>query len=790
MVLCVGLRQNLGCSRLSAAGGSWISVESGRFVLAGPPIRVVPARNHPALPSKSLCYKSGCLSDKSSLPGDFYVRVSAKFRIIAPALCLILAACLSAAGTALAQRGISVSTTPRDTSRRTALVIGNGAYKDGPLRNPVNDARAMARTLRGLGFKVISGEDLDWRAMRRKIIKFGDEINKGGVGLFYFAGHGIQAHGQNYLIPVSASIKREAEVRAEGISLESVLARMEGARNGLNIVILDACRNNPYSRSFRSGGSSGLAQVPAPHGTFIAYATAPGNVAADGSGNHGVYTEALIRNLGTPGQTIERTFKKVRMEVAGKTGNKQVPWDESSLMGDFYFKPGKGQPQPLAAPPAAQPAKPVQMAGGPDDHVDQRKAEINRLLSEADALYNAGKLTTPKGANALERYNKVLFLQPLNRKADEGLKSIVGKYIDWARSRLKAGDYAKAEQFLARAEKVHEGDERVLALRDEVHRAKAEAERRRKAEEQARAEAVRKERERKKAEHKRQEAASAAERSSDRRYSKSSDGVITDTRTGLQWYVGSDRGTTWNDAKKWVEGLTVAGGGWRMPSRSELKGISKKGARSISPEYLPPIFKTSGRFVWSGETRGSSGAWGLYFNLDKGYWGDRSYAGSLSRAFAVRSISQTTISQKSKAVGNSKKEPPKTTNAVEKSSSDGRYTKDAQGVITDSRTGLQWYAGPDKNINWHDAKKWVEGLTVDGGGWRMPSRSELKGLYQKGKGSRNMDPIFKTSGWWVWSGDTRGSSYAWYFYFSIGGEHWDDRDEGYDSRVFAARSRR
>ena len=560
--------------------------------------------------------------------------------------CLILVACLFLSGTAQARRGISVSTL-KDSSRRTALVIGNGAYKEGPLRNPVNDARAMAGALRGLGFKVISGEDLDWRAMRRKIIKFGDEINKGGVGLFYFAGHGIQAHGQNYLIPVGAHIKREAEVRAEGISLESVLARMEGARNGLNIVILDACRNNPYSRSFRSGGSSGLAQVPAPQGTFIAYATAPGKVASDGSGNHGVYTEALIRNLGAPGQTIERTFKKVRMEVAGKTGNKQVPWDESSLMGDFFFKPGKGQAQPLAAPPIAPQPKPVQLAGGPDDQAGQRKSEINRLLAEADALFKAGKLTTPKGANALERYNKVLFLQPLNRKADEGLKNIIGKYVAWAKSRLKSGDYAKAEQFLNRAEKVREGDERVLALRDEVHRAKekakgdtakakAEAERKRQAEEQARAEAARKERERKEAERKQQEANRVVERSADGRYTKDTSGVITDSRTGLHWYVGPDRNTDWYDAKGWVNGLSVAGGGWRMPSRSELKGISQNGARSSGLKYLSAIFKTSGWFMWSGETRGSSIAWSFDFGHGKeAPWVIRN-GGAGSRAFAVR----------------------------------------------------------------------------------------------------------------------------------------------------------
>ena len=557
---------------------------------------------------------------------------------------VLLLAMMSLPGFALAQRGISVATAkPVDAERRVALVIGNGDYKENPLRNPVNDANAMADTLSSLGFKVLLGKNLGWQAMRRKIIEFGDEINRGGVGLFYYAGHGIQAGGRNYLIPIGAQIKREAEVRAEGISLESVLARMEGARNGLNILILDACRSNPYSRSFRSGGSAGLAQVSAPRGTFIAYATAPGMVAADGSGNHGLYTESLIGNLKAPGQTIERIFKKVRVEVARKTGNKQVPWDESSLMGDFYFRPEKGQsPEPLvSSAPKAVP--PVQTAGGAENAAGRRKAEINRLLAEADALFSAGKLTTPKGANALERYNRVLFLQPLNRKAGEGLKRIVGKYVDWAKSRQEAGDYDQAEKFLARAEKVREGDERVLALKDELGKAKEkanarlEAEQRRKAGELARAEAARRERERRAAERTSRETYRVIERSPDGRYTKDARGVITDSRTGLQWYVGPNRNTNWYKARQWVEGLTVAGGGWRMPRRGELKGISQSGARSSGPKYLPPIFKTSGWYVWGGETRGSSSAWSYPFWVGGGGgYGPR--GGDLhGRAFAVRS---------------------------------------------------------------------------------------------------------------------------------------------------------
>ena len=567
------------------------------------------------------------------------MRSSLKFNAVVLMACLLVAASLLLALPALAQRGISVSGQAQPSDRRVALVIGNAKYQSSPLRNPVNDARLMARTLKGLGFEVIEGENANLRKMKRLLKRFGQELDKGGVGLFYYAGHGVQIGGINYLIPIGADIDSEFDVELEGLDMRRVLVEMREARNRLNLVFLDACRDNPYSRSFRSA-ANGLAKMDAPYGTLIAFATGEGKVASDGDGKNGLFTEELSKNITLPGLKVEDVLKRTRKSVAERTSRKQIPWSSSSLTGDFYFKPGQGQVQPQVPPVAAQPSKPVQMAGGPDDHADQRKAEINRLLAEADALYNAGKLTTPEGANALERYNKVLFLQPLNRKADEGLKSIVGKYVDWSKSRLKAGDYAKAEQFLSRAEKVREGDGRVLALRDELRKAKetaeslnarAEAERRRKAEEQARVEAARKE-----AERKRREAGSTAERSSDGRYSKSSDGVITDSRTGLQWYVGPNKNTTWSDAMKWVEGLTVSGGGWRMPSRSELKGISQKGARSKDPTYLPPIFKTSGWWVWSGETRGSSVAWSFNFSGGDEGWFGRNFDGG-SRAFAVRS---------------------------------------------------------------------------------------------------------------------------------------------------------
>ena len=235
------------------------------------------------------------------------------------------------------------------SARRVALVIGNGAYTNAPgLKNPPNDARDMAAMLKTLGFDVTSGVNLNQREMKRVIREFGMKLKGGGSGLFYYAGHGVQSRGRNYLIPVDAIIQSEAEVEDSGVDAALVLNFMDDAQNGLNIVILDACRNNPFARSFRSA-NDGLAQVDAPTGTLIAYATAPGRVASDGVGQNGLYTSELLKQMQVPGVSITDTFMRVRAEVMKQTGNKQVPWEASSLVGSFYFIGGPAAPAPSAA---------------------------------------------------------------------------------------------------------------------------------------------------------------------------------------------------------------------------------------------------------------------------------------------------------------------------------------------------------------------------------------------------------------------------------------------------------
>jgi hypothetical protein len=221
--------------------------------------------------------------------------------------------------------------------QKVALVIGNSDYSASPLLNPANDARDMADALRDNGFEVLEYENLpDLAEMKKAIRSFGGRILDGGVGLFYYAGHGLQVGGRNYLIPTQAEIYSEEEVEFESMDVGFVLAQMENAGNRMNIIILDACRNNPFARSWRST-SQGLAFIDAPTGTLIAYATAPGRVASDGTGDNGLYTEELLNQIGVEGQKIEDVFKQVRAAVVERSGGKQTPWESSSLIGDFYF---------------------------------------------------------------------------------------------------------------------------------------------------------------------------------------------------------------------------------------------------------------------------------------------------------------------------------------------------------------------------------------------------------------------------------------------------------------------
>ena len=279
--------------------------------------------------------------------------------------------------------------------QRLALVIGNGAYRSVPLKNPVNDATDVAAMLEKLGFRVVLRTNVGRKAMEGAIRQFGRDLLKGGIGLFYFAGHGMQVGGRNYLIPVDAQIETESDVHFESVDAGRVLGKMEDAQNDMNIVILDACRDNPFARSTRSA-SKGLARMDAPKGSIIAYATAPGAVAADGFGRNGIYTKHLLANIETPGLSIETFFKNVRIGVIGETGDKQVPWESSSLTGDFFFSPKRGMAV-VAAPVSAKAG-----AGKSAARVAEKVPPVaTRAGQDADAKDRDRSVRKPDVTNAL-----------------------------------------------------------------------------------------------------------------------------------------------------------------------------------------------------------------------------------------------------------------------------------------------------------------------------------------------------------------------------------------------------
>jgi uncharacterized caspase-like protein len=265
---------------------------------------------------------------------------------------LCTAALLAAAGVRAAPVVPVAPAAPGE--RRVALVIGNSAYRVGPLKNPVADAQAMAEALRGLGFEVSLVQDAPLRDLIEAFRRFSLDTRGAAVRLLFYAGHGLQVKGRNYLLPVDSEIRAEEEVPGKSADLNELLERLGTLQQGINIVILDACRNNPFSGAeilgpdgrrlkFRGATPSGLAPVEAPLGSMVAFSTAPGGVALDNPKEaHSLYTKHLLGALQTPGLPIEMLFKQVRLSVARETGRVQVPWESSSLTGDFCFKPGPG----------------------------------------------------------------------------------------------------------------------------------------------------------------------------------------------------------------------------------------------------------------------------------------------------------------------------------------------------------------------------------------------------------------------------------------------------------------
>jgi len=220
--------------------------------------------------------------------------------------------------------------------KRIALVIGNSTYASRPLKNPVNDADDMTAFLKSAGFKVMEIKNADIFQLRSSIKNFEDILPAYDVGLIYYSGHGIEFKGSNYLIPVDAQLKNEQDIPRQGYDISSILTKMSKFNKKTTIFILDACRNNPVFSQYRSA-TDGLTQMTAPSGAIIAFSAAPGQVASDGNGRNSPYTAALLTKARVPNKKIEDILKETSQKVSDDTGGRQIPWYNSSLVGDFYF---------------------------------------------------------------------------------------------------------------------------------------------------------------------------------------------------------------------------------------------------------------------------------------------------------------------------------------------------------------------------------------------------------------------------------------------------------------------
>ena len=363
---------------------------------------------------------------------------------------------------------------PAAAQKRVALVIGNAAYTHaGRLANPANDATDMAAALKGLGIEVILGLDLDRRGFDTRLRSFSRALADADVGILYYAGHGLQVGLRNYLVPTDAQLQSERDLEFETVALDFVMRQMEIGREGkTNIVFLDACRDNPLARNLaramgtRSVGvGRGLAEVQAGVGTFIAYATKPGEVALDGDGRNSPFTAALAKAVQVPGKGLTAVMVDVRREVLAATRNRQVPWDHSALTGEFYFHLASA---PAMLPKTAPPAPPAE--------TEAMQARIRQLEDELKG--KADPQLTVKLVELSQLKERVRQLEEVSRQDDRADFDLFRKWshakTDEARNALSEDRFAITRRKIERGRQLQSLREQISKLEAELGPAKAE----------------------------------------------------------------------------------------------------------------------------------------------------------------------------------------------------------------------------------------------------------------------------------------------------------------------------
>jgi hypothetical protein len=491
-------------------------------------------------------------------------------------LCLAICLCFPALGDAA----------------KHALVIGNGDYEGVPLHTPVNDADAMYSVLRSLGFSVEKGINLDHEEMEGAIRSFGTRLSGGDTALFYFSGHGAQVKGINYLIPIGARIASADEIKYKAVNAEMVLGKMEQSGSQLNLIILDACRNNPF-KGFKSA-DQGLAPMIAPQGkeTLIAYATAPGSVAGTGYESQSIYTKYLAAALKTPGLRIEDVFKRVRASVWKETSGEQQPWESTSLMKDYYLAGGtmiRDEPDRDSGPRTGsllvettpkgarvyvngvnKGTAPVELSG-----LEPRKVTVQSVLSgyrtqEEEVLVETGRIKRvtlvmdriQQERTEPQQYSsaRVTLRNTPRTLSNEDVQAMLEKYNFFDYYKNKSGNFKND-------------------------------------------------------------------------FVDNGDGTVTDRATGLMWQKGrSDDSMVYKEAQAYARNLKLAGySDWRLPTLEEL--VSLLESKETNGRYIDPVFDKKQVYCWSADNRGSGGAWIVNFYYGYVLW---NYLDNHSYVRAVR----------------------------------------------------------------------------------------------------------------------------------------------------------
>jgi uncharacterized caspase-like protein len=371
----------------------------------------------------------------------------------------VLLAALAAAAPAQ-QPGRDIRVVP--AGRRLALVIGNEAYPKWPLKNPVNDARAMDKALRDTGFRtdlVINGK---LRDVEQAVDRFVAALHPGDVAVFYYAGHGVQLSGDNFIVPVDFDAKDEADAKYASYPISRVQERMEGSGSQLNVLILDACRNNPFRTSRAAGG--GLGAMNAGRGTLIAFATGPGKTADDSAAaGNGLFTGHVVRALREPGLTLDQIFNRVRERVDADSRHQQTPWSVTSVIGEFRFLPG---PQAAGQPAAAVPANsaPADSSTREVQSPAPAGASASDMAKLRDDLFKLG-VRGDTIRNSLQSLQKQIAASGGNLRVDmQRAASLMNGYLESASGALNAQDAAAARDYMQKAEKQIEILENYLHL--------------------------------------------------------------------------------------------------------------------------------------------------------------------------------------------------------------------------------------------------------------------------------------------------------------------------------------